>query len=263
MGGGRRPRRPAGVAFRGGEGARLLPPQSLAAWLSLGLPGRPRHTRPTRRRAFAARGRTSRLSAASRPAGSLTALVCQHSITPLALPCKLLIPDRGTRPGFGLAVTVVCQPSSHAGCGRGARPVLPSVPGCGGGVRARTPAHVSPRRAHRQDKGRLRCAGHAGVGVCEGPARDITPRVFRPVLVGKPCDLSGDPRGRDSRGGAHVPATLSRGFAAETLSLKNAQCPEHGAFGHPRECTFSRTSSESPLRLHGRLQRSVIKNENK
>ncbi|XP_066210324.1 tensin-3 isoform X1 [Saccopteryx leptura] len=26
--------------------------------------------------------------------GSLTALVCQHSITPLALPCKLLIPDR-------------------------------------------------------------------------------------------------------------------------------------------------------------------------
>lgn len=32
-------------------------------------------------------------------AGSLTALVCQHSITPLALPCKLLIPDRGTRSG--------------------------------------------------------------------------------------------------------------------------------------------------------------------
>lgn len=27
--------------------------------------------------------------------GSLTALVCQHSITPLALPCKLIIPDRG------------------------------------------------------------------------------------------------------------------------------------------------------------------------
>lgn len=27
--------------------------------------------------------------------GSLTALVYQHSITPLALPCKLLIPDRG------------------------------------------------------------------------------------------------------------------------------------------------------------------------
>ncbi|KAK2908338.1 hypothetical protein Q8A73_009411 [Channa argus] len=26
--------------------------------------------------------------------GSLTALVCQHSITPLALPCKLLLPDR-------------------------------------------------------------------------------------------------------------------------------------------------------------------------
>ncbi|TEA31044.1 hypothetical protein DBR06_SOUSAS9610101, partial [Sousa chinensis] len=26
--------------------------------------------------------------------GNLTALVCQHSITPLALPCKLLIPDR-------------------------------------------------------------------------------------------------------------------------------------------------------------------------
>ncbi|KAB1251245.1 Tensin-3, partial [Camelus dromedarius] len=26
--------------------------------------------------------------------GSLTDLVCQHSITPLALPCKLLIPDR-------------------------------------------------------------------------------------------------------------------------------------------------------------------------
>uniref|UniRef100_A0A671Y3S3 Tensin 3 n=1 Tax=Sparus aurata TaxID=8175 RepID=A0A671Y3S3_SPAAU len=26
--------------------------------------------------------------------GSLTALVCQHSITPLALPCKLIIPDR-------------------------------------------------------------------------------------------------------------------------------------------------------------------------
>lgn len=31
------------------------------------------------------------------PAGSLTALVCQHSITPLALPCKLLIPERGMR----------------------------------------------------------------------------------------------------------------------------------------------------------------------
>eukprot|EP00069_Balaena_mysticetus_P006145 bmy_18489T0 len=29
--------------------------------------------------------------------GSLTALVCQHSITPLALPCKLLIPDRGEK----------------------------------------------------------------------------------------------------------------------------------------------------------------------
>ncbi|XP_077573602.1 tensin-3-like [Stigmatopora nigra] len=26
--------------------------------------------------------------------GSLTALVCQHSITPLALPCKLILPDR-------------------------------------------------------------------------------------------------------------------------------------------------------------------------
>lgn len=34
------------------------------------------------------------------PAGSLTALVCQHSITPLALPCKLLIPDRGTGRGL-------------------------------------------------------------------------------------------------------------------------------------------------------------------
>lgn len=30
--------------------------------------------------------------------GSLTALVCQHSITPLALPCKLIIPDRGKQP---------------------------------------------------------------------------------------------------------------------------------------------------------------------
>ena len=30
-------------------------------------------------------------------AGSLTALVCQHSIMPLALPCKLIIPDRGER----------------------------------------------------------------------------------------------------------------------------------------------------------------------
>lgn len=29
--------------------------------------------------------------------GSLTALVCQHSITPLALPCKLIIPDSGKR----------------------------------------------------------------------------------------------------------------------------------------------------------------------
>ncbi|GLD49462.1 tensin-3-like protein, partial [Lates japonicus] len=26
--------------------------------------------------------------------GSLTALVCQHSITPLALPCKLILPDK-------------------------------------------------------------------------------------------------------------------------------------------------------------------------
>lgn len=30
--------------------------------------------------------------------GSLTALVCQHSITPLALPCKLILPDRGKQP---------------------------------------------------------------------------------------------------------------------------------------------------------------------
>lgn len=38
--------------------------------------------------------------------GSLTALVCQHSITPLALPCKLLIPERGMwwRPQCYLAV---------------------------------------------------------------------------------------------------------------------------------------------------------------
>uniref|UniRef100_A0A3Q2GMI3 PTB domain-containing protein n=1 Tax=Cyprinodon variegatus TaxID=28743 RepID=A0A3Q2GMI3_CYPVA len=28
------------------------------------------------------------------PYFSLTALVCQHSITPLALPCKLILPDR-------------------------------------------------------------------------------------------------------------------------------------------------------------------------
>ncbi|XP_056270213.1 tensin-3 isoform X2 [Pseudoliparis swirei] len=30
--------------------------------------------------------------------GSLTALVCQHSITPLALPCKLILPDKDTDP---------------------------------------------------------------------------------------------------------------------------------------------------------------------
>lgn len=43
--------------------------------------------------------------------GSLTALVCQHSITPLALPCKLLIPDRGTWGGGssgGPACPCVC-----------------------------------------------------------------------------------------------------------------------------------------------------------
>lgn len=32
---------------------------------------------------------------ASLPAGSLSALVYQHSIIPLALPCKLVIPNRG------------------------------------------------------------------------------------------------------------------------------------------------------------------------
>lgn len=37
--------------------------------------------------------------------GSLTALVCQHSITPLALPCKLIIPDRGTAEQLHLYVT--------------------------------------------------------------------------------------------------------------------------------------------------------------
>ena len=60
-------------------------------------------------------------------AGSLTALVCQHSITPLALPCKLIIPDRGkpsahchrlnfkkvvrieTKHYFGLVATHICQ----------------------------------------------------------------------------------------------------------------------------------------------------------
>ena len=44
-------------------------------------------------------GLCSLLSALHPFTGSLTALVCQHSITPLALPCKLLIPDRGTLPG--------------------------------------------------------------------------------------------------------------------------------------------------------------------
>lgn len=45
--------------------------------------------------------------------GSLTALVYQHSITPLALPCKLLIPDRG------MLVEVqkrYCQPSFASKC---------------------------------------------------------------------------------------------------------------------------------------------------
>ncbi|KAK3516578.1 hypothetical protein QTP70_021967 [Hemibagrus guttatus] len=36
--------------------------------------------------------------------GSLTALVCQHSITPLALPCKLIIPDRAF---FNLKITAI------------------------------------------------------------------------------------------------------------------------------------------------------------
>ncbi|CDQ61503.1 unnamed protein product [Oncorhynchus mykiss] len=37
--------------------------------------------------------------------GSLTALVCQHSITPLALPCKLIIPERETRDPSTQSVT--------------------------------------------------------------------------------------------------------------------------------------------------------------
>lgn len=45
--------------------------------------------------------------------GSLTALVYQHSITPLALPCKLLIPDRGMLVKVQKRYT---QPSSAAKC---------------------------------------------------------------------------------------------------------------------------------------------------
>ncbi|XP_066579053.1 tensin-3 [Amia ocellicauda] len=37
--------------------------------------------------------------------GSLTALVCQHSITPLALPCKLIIPDRDPLEDIGESTT--------------------------------------------------------------------------------------------------------------------------------------------------------------
>ncbi|XP_041103811.1 tensin-3-like isoform X3 [Polyodon spathula] len=37
--------------------------------------------------------------------GSLTALVCQHSITPLALPCKLIIPDRDPLEDAGESVS--------------------------------------------------------------------------------------------------------------------------------------------------------------
>lgn len=33
----------------------------------------------------------------SLPAGSLSALVYQHSVIPLALPCKLVIPSRGRK----------------------------------------------------------------------------------------------------------------------------------------------------------------------
>lgn len=39
---------------------------------------------------------TAHISCVCYSSGSLTALVCQHSITPLALPCQLIIPDRGT-----------------------------------------------------------------------------------------------------------------------------------------------------------------------
>ncbi|XP_033855696.3 tensin-3-like isoform X1 [Acipenser ruthenus] len=37
--------------------------------------------------------------------GSLTALVCQHSITPLALPCKLIIPDRDPLEDIGESIS--------------------------------------------------------------------------------------------------------------------------------------------------------------
>lgn len=40
--------------------------------------------------------------------GSLTALVCQHSITPLALPCKLILPDRGERFSLFLFIDLRC-----------------------------------------------------------------------------------------------------------------------------------------------------------
>ncbi|XP_024902255.1 tensin-3 isoform X2 [Pteropus alecto] len=55
--------------------------------------------------------------------GSLTALVSQHAITPLALPCKLLIPDRGRQPGFGVVVVPRFRnPVRQRAVGEGARP---------------------------------------------------------------------------------------------------------------------------------------------
>uniref|UniRef100_A0A2K6S232 Tensin 3 n=1 Tax=Saimiri boliviensis boliviensis TaxID=39432 RepID=A0A2K6S232_SAIBB len=41
--------------------------------------------------------------------GSLTALVCQHSITPLALPCKLLIPERGKSGSVLIVYSQACN----------------------------------------------------------------------------------------------------------------------------------------------------------
>ncbi|XP_018613384.2 tensin-3-like isoform X1 [Scleropages formosus] len=40
--------------------------------------------------------------------GSLTALVCHHAITPLALPCKLIIPERGERPLLTCSPPCLC-----------------------------------------------------------------------------------------------------------------------------------------------------------
>lgn len=56
----------------------------------------------------------------SLPAGSLSALVYQHSVIPLALPCKLVIPSRGRKYSLMLSA----QNGARAEAIQGATPCI-------------------------------------------------------------------------------------------------------------------------------------------